>query len=72
MNYDDGLPQSGFVTRDWLKRYFKISNSSLHQWQAEGLLPKGILIGKRARRIPVADVRALVARLTAEAEGGER
>ncbi len=60
MNYHPGLPQTGFVTREWLKRHLCISNSTLHQWVADKRLPAPVKIGPRAVRFRAEDVRAFL------------
>jgi predicted DNA-binding transcriptional regulator AlpA len=65
MNYHPDLPLTGFVTRERAKQYFSISNSTLHQWQAEGYFPKSVKIGPRAVRFRVEDLREFDAKVLA-------
>ena len=57
------LPQTGFVTAHWLKRYLSISNSTLYQWIADKRLPAPVKLGPRAVRFRVEDIRAFEAKL---------
>jgi predicted DNA-binding transcriptional regulator AlpA len=59
------LLQTGFVTREWVKLRYAISNSTLHLWQNEGYFPKSVKLGPRAVRFRVEDIRAFEAKLTA-------
>lgn len=72
MNRLPELPQNGFVTALWLKRYLSISNSTLYLWIADKRLPAPVKIGARAVRFRVEDIRAFEARLLAQAAGVER
>lgn len=60
MNDHPELPQTGFVTRDWLKKHLSISNSTLHQWIADKRLAAPLKLGPRAVRFRVEDVRAFL------------
>lgn len=57
------LPQTGFVTREWVKIRYAISNSTLHLWQNDGYFPKSVKLGPRAVRFRVEDLRAFEAKL---------
>jgi len=35
MHYDPEIPQGGFVSTDWVKRRYAISNSTMYQWIAD-------------------------------------
>ena len=50
------LPNTGFVTPNWLKEYLSISNSTMYAWCASGYLPSMIAIGPRARRFRAEDI----------------
>jgi predicted DNA-binding transcriptional regulator AlpA len=62
------LPSTGFVTPNWLKEYFSISNSTMYAWCASGYLPPMIAIGPRARRFRAEDI----ARFEAERVGSAK
>ena len=68
MTASPNLPQNGFVTREWVKLRYSISNSTLHLWQNEGYFPKSVKIGPRAVRFRVEDIGAFEAKLTATGE----
>ena len=63
MSYPE-LPQAGYVTRQWLKQYLSISNSTLHLWVSHKRLAAPVQIGPRAVRFRVEDIRAFEAKLT--------
>lgn len=65
MNYHPDLPLTGFKTREWVKLRYAISNSTLHQWQADGIFPKSVKIGPRAVRFRVEDIREFEAKVMA-------
>ena len=69
MNYHPDLPQTGYVSRDWVKRHYGISNSTLHAWQNKEnvFFPKSVKIGPRAVRFRVEDIREFDAKLTSGA-----
>jgi predicted DNA-binding transcriptional regulator AlpA len=61
------LPASGFVTPQWVKRRYAISNSTLYVWLADkdNSFPKAHRIGPRAVRFRVEDLREFEAKLLA-------
>lgn len=61
------LPQSGYLTADWVKRRYSISNSTLYKWIAEGHFPAPVKIGPRAVRWASVSLRKFEASLV---EGG--
>lgn len=63
MNYHPDLPLSGFQTREYVKRRYSISNSTLHLWQNEGYFPRSVKIGPRAVRFRVEDLREFEAKV---------
>lgn len=65
MKDDLSLPLTGFVTREWVKRRYSISNSTMHKWQADGLLAKCVKIGPRAVRMRIEDLRSFEAKFLA-------
>ena len=46
----DALPSAGYVTAEWVKRHYAISNSTLYKWISEGRFPAPVRIGPRAVR----------------------
>lgn len=63
MNYHNSLPQTGFVTAQWVKKHYAISNSTLYNWIGNKRLPPPVKIGARAVRFRVEDLRAFEAKL---------
>ena len=67
------LPQSGYLTADWVKRHYSISNSTLYKWLADSRdgggngFPAPLKIGPRAVRWSAESLRKFEASLT---EGG--
>ncbi len=57
------LPPTGYLTADWVKRHYSISNSTLYKWIAEGRFPAPVKIGPRAVRWTSASLRAFEAKL---------
>ena len=67
MNDDTALPQSGYLTADYVKRRYQISNSTLYKWIAEKRFVAPVKIGPRAVRWTAESLRQFEASLT---EGG--
>ena len=44
------LPQSGYLTAEWVKRRYSISNSTLYKWIADKRFVAPVRIGPRAVR----------------------
>lgn len=61
------IPQTGFVTPQWVKQRYSISNSTLYAWIADKYLVAPLKIGPRAVRFRVEDIRAFEAKLIAPA-----
>lgn len=70
MNYQPDIPQTGFVTPQWVKRRYSISNSTMYSWLAQNYLPKTYRVGPRAVRFLAADIRAFEAKLLSTVEEG--
>jgi len=56
MNYNSELPASGFLTTQFWKNRYKISNSTLYAWIATGHICAPIRLGKRAVRFRAEDI----------------
>ncbi|MBB2963514.1 AlpA family transcriptional regulator [Methylobacterium sp. R2-1] len=70
MNYHPELPASGFVTPQWVKRRYSISNSTMYSWLAQDYLPKTYRVGPRAVRFRVEDIREFEAKLLSAGKEG--
>lgn len=64
MNHYTDIPQTGFVTPQWVKKRYVISNSTLYQWLADKRLASPLKVGPRAVRFRVEDIRVFEAKFS--------